>query len=282
MNPEKRKQFLCELQTTPTSYSVNYISGCYHNCQYPCQTKLFLIAHKRIENENNFTNIKYDPETIIKLKKELKRKKEKPTFIHLSTMSDFFQMSSDKLTLVPEIKKMSIEILKVLIEKKIKYSVLTKGFYPDEIEKIDTPINNNVYGISIVSLSETFREQFEPNTAIYKKRIETLKNLHLQGYKTFTCIIPYPSPEYDPTAKNIDALLQSISFCKAIMFQRLTYESPSKHCKSLPIFWKNNIKFLQETEEKIKDFCDKKNIKFFTSQKLPLGSPKILNFIMQI
>jgi hypothetical protein len=52
---------------------------------------------------------------------------------------------------------------------------------------------NNYYGVKLLSLNEAFREQWEPRSAAYRKRIVTLRRIHEAGYKTWVSLDPFPA-----------------------------------------------------------------------------------------
>ena len=77
-------------------------------------------------------------------------------------------------------------------------------------------LQDNEYGITLVSLNNEFKKIFEPYSAPYEKRIESLYKLHKAGLKTWVSIEPYPTPNLDKTSPNIEALLEKISFVNIV------------------------------------------------------------------
>ena len=76
-----------------------------------------------------------------------------------------------------EIAKMSLEAVHLLNVYGIRCTVLTKGLLPIELaDKKKYPLDNE-YGITLISLDETYREKMEPAAAPYAKRLEAMKAL---------------------------------------------------------------------------------------------------------
>ena len=153
-----------------------------------------------------------------------------------------------------DIKNLTLRIIERLNRKRIKVTTLTKGYYPIEI--LDNKFqSNNEYGVTLVSLNKKFKEEFEPFSAPYKTRIESLKKLHESGLKTWVSIEPFPTPNLDETAINIDSLLNEIGFVDKIIFGKMNY-----NIKSTRFF--NSKDFYEATALKVIRFCDKNDIKY--------------------
>jgi len=73
---------------------------------------------------------------------------------------------------------------------------LTKGVFPEELGQRNSFSINNEYGITLVSLDEDFRKEYEPNASDFKDRISSLKYLHRKGFKTWVSMEPYPTPNF--------------------------------------------------------------------------------------
>ncbi|MEW6109237.1 MAG: hypothetical protein AB1632_08770 [Nitrospirota bacterium] len=89
--------------------------------------------------------------------------------------------------------------------------------------------NPNEYGITLVSLSETFRKDFEPNSAKFKDRIDALKYLYKKGFKTWVSMEPYPTPNI--IKQDLMEILETVSFVDKIVFGRLNYNVKSSEFK---------------------------------------------------
>ncbi|MDI3311391.1 MAG: radical SAM protein, partial [Thermoanaerobacterium sp.] len=139
--------------------------------------------------------------------------------------------------------KKSIEIINLLNAHGIPCTALTKGVLPKEL---DTTQKINVYGITLISLDENFRKKFEPYSAPYAMRINSLRYLHDKGYKTWVSIEPYPTPNI--INQDFDYILKQISFVDKIIFGRLNYNKKVSE-------YKGYQEFYNELSEKVIEYC---------------------------
>ncbi|MBI2252898.1 MAG: radical SAM protein [Armatimonadetes bacterium] len=149
------------------------------------------------------------------LDKEIPKYKDKIKYVHLCFSTDPFMYNQEK------INDLSLKIIDKLNKNNIRCTVLTKGIFPSEIASKNGVSKNNEYGITLVSLSEKFRKEFEPNSAAFKDRIESLKYLHKKGFKTRVSMEPYPTPNL--IEQNLLEILESVSFVNKIFFGRWNY-----------------------------------------------------------
>jgi len=203
------------------------------------------------------------------LEKEVSKYRDKINFVHLSFMTDPFMYDIETDNLVPEIKDLTLKIILFLNRNGIRVTTLTKGFYPDDILEMNF-LQDNEYGITLVSLNNEFKKFFEPYSAPYKKRIESLYKLHKAGLKTWVSIEPYPTPNLDKTSPNIEALLEKISFVNKIIFGKINYNIQSKH-------FKNSEEFYRKMAKKVIEFCNKHNIKYHIKFGTPYSVEKTKN-----
>ncbi len=200
------------LKDTP---SINITKGCIHSCVY-CYARGFTDAPPRGE-VHLYQNL---PEM---LEKDLDKKRKLPRWVSFSTASDAFQN-------VDEILDITYKTMKLLLERGISISFLTKGFIPSDFIELfrkyifvsqpespyfeyykslsvchsefisEAPVLNmaNNYNIlkqiqddnqktvykktiqariGIVSLSEDYRNLFEPHTASIFQRLLNIRNL---------------------------------------------------------------------------------------------------------
>ena len=149
-----------------------------------------------------------------------------------------------------EICKMSLKCIEKINAYKIPCSVLTKGVLPKELANMS---KKNEYGITLISLNEDFRKDMEPGSAPYMERIQALKYLHDQGYKTWVSIEPYPTPNI--VEQNISEILNKICFVDRIVFGRANY---NKAISS----YNNHKVFYNEQAQIVIDFCKKNKIDY--------------------
>ena len=145
----------------------------------------------------------------------------------------------------PEVCEISLKAIKKLNDADIQCNILTKGKLPLELKKYS---KKNEYGITLVSLDEKYRNEYEPNTVSYIKRISALKKLHDAGCKTWVSIEPYPTPNI--INQDLMVLLEKIKFVDKIIFGRTHYN------KIISEF-KDHKDFYNKEAEKVIKFCKK-------------------------
>jgi DNA repair photolyase len=157
------------------------------------------------------------------LDKEIPKYKNKIKYVHLCFSTDPFMYKQKQVC------DLSLKIIDKLNRNNIRCTVLTKGIFPSELGNRNGFSNKNEYGITLVSLSERFRKEFEPNSANFKNRIESLKYLHKKGFKTWVSMEPYPTPNL--IKQDLIKILESVSFVDKIIFGRLNYNVKSSEFK---------------------------------------------------
>ena len=148
----------------------------------------------------------------------------------------------------PKIAELSLKIIDKLNENDIRCTILTKGCYPKELGSRNGQSTRNEYGITLVSLDEDFRKEFEPNSAPFKDRIKSLKNLSIKGFKTWVSMEPYPTPNL--IKQDLLRILDAVSFVNKIIFGRLNYSVKSSEFKYTKEFYNSQalsvIKFCKK------------------------------------
>ncbi|MHB1442281.1 MAG: radical SAM protein, partial [Candidatus Humimicrobiaceae bacterium] len=132
----------------------------------------------------------------------------------------------------------------------VKCTVLTKGILPEELDQMHI---ENEYGITLISLNEIYRSEYEPFSAPYLERINSLYKLHKKGFKTWVSIEPYPTPNI--LKQDFNEILNTISFVDKIIFGRLNYN---------PLVTKYNgkVEYYNNLSQQVIDFCNSNNIKY--------------------
>jgi three-Cys-motif partner protein len=277
----KRKSLLYETKVEYGNWTINHIVGCKHGCRFPCYAMMLAKKFGWIKDYKDWMTPRIAENALELLEKEIPKYKNKIDFVHLCFMSDPFMYDLDNKDLIPEIKELTLKIIEMLNQNGIRVTTLTKGIYPDEIIHKESFIQSNEYGITLVSLSENFKKNFEPFSAPYKLRIDSLKKLAYNGLNTWVSLEPYPTPDLDETAQNIEEILDNISFVKKIIFGKLNYRRLSQYKtinnKNNFSIWKNNDDFYKEIAEKIINFCHKNNIKYHIKIGTPLSSNNTIN-----
>ncbi|WP_300721006.1 radical SAM protein [uncultured Brachyspira sp.] len=244
MKTIKRKSLLYKTKVEYGDYTMNHVLGCAHGCNYPCYAYLLAKRFGNISSYSDWLEPRLVENTIELLDKELPKLHQKINSVHLCFTSDPFMYGYD------EIKNMTIEAIKKINSFGIKCTVLTKGILPDELLAL-SPINE--YGITLVSLSEEYREKFEPYSSTYIERIKSLYNLHTNGLKTWVSIEPYPTPNI--IEQNIMDILEKISFTNKIIFGRTNYSK-------LISAYKEHRLFYNQEAKKVIQYCKKNKIDF--------------------
>ena len=112
---------------------------------------------------------------------------------------------------------------------------------------------DNEYGISIISLSETFRKKMEPGSAPIQKRLNALRDLHNVGCKTWVSIEPYPTPNI--FKQDLANILEAVSFVDKIIFGRMNYN------KDVTAY-KDTKTFFNESAAEVINFCTEHRINY--------------------
>lgn len=242
-----RKTLLYKSGVEYADYAVNHAEGCSHGCTYPCYAMMMKKRCGIIKTYKNWLNPKIVGNALELLDKEIPKYKKDIKFVYLSFATDPFMYKQK------EIIDLSLKIIKRLNEDNIKTISISKGIYPKELIKSEVYGSNNEYGSTIVSLSEDFRKKHEPFAASIKDRIESLRLLHNNGFKTWVSMEPYPTPNF--IKQDIEKILKEISFVNKIVFGKWNYRKATSYFKD----YKN---FYNESSHKIIDFCKKNGIDY--------------------
>lgn len=226
-------------------YTINHVQGCFHGCRYPCYAYMMARTHGRVSTYYEWCAPKLVSNAPELLLKELKHKRIKPDEIHLCLTTDPFMNG------FPEVSEMSLRLISIINSHGIRCSILTKGEIPSALADRKRFPADNLYGISLVSLNEAFRERWEPNAVSYSARIRALKSLHDKGCRTYVHIEPYPTPNI--LEQNLADLLKAVEFVDNIYFSGWNYNNIVKQSLDYNKFYSSQI-------SKVRDFCSEHNI----------------------
>lgn len=237
MNTIKRKTMLYKTGVEYGDYTMNHVQGCSHGCKYPCYAFLMKKRFGQIKDYETWIEPNLVSNTLQLLDREIPKLQGIIQSVQLCFTTDPF------MTGHPEITKMSIEAIKKLNAANIKCTTLTKGITPIELANLSA---ENEYGITLVSLDESFREIYEPGAATFKDRLSALKALHDAGCRTWVSIEPYPTPNI--LEQNLNELLEAVSFTDRIVFGRMNY---SKVVNSFT----DHKRFYNEKAAEVIEYC---------------------------
>jgi len=261
----KRKTLLYKTKVEYGNFTINHILGCSHGCNYPCYARMLAIRYGKIKNYEDWLHPRIVSNALELLDKEIPKYKKEIEFVHLSFTTDPFMYDPVNKRVYPQIKELTLKIIEKLNKNGIKVTVLTKGIFPKELVNFDKFSKENEYGITLVSLNKEFKKKFEPYSAPFSDRINSLKFLHNKGLKTWVSIEPYPTPNLDPDAYNIEKLLNKIKFVDKIIFGKLNYNVESNKFES-------NEEFYRECVRKVIAFCKKHGIKYHIKEGTPYST----------
>ena len=225
-------------------YTMNHVQGCAHRCQYPCYAFVMKKRFGQIKDYNSWLEPYLVSNTLELLDEEIPRLRDKIQSVQLCFSTDPFMMG------YPEVSTMSLAAIRKLNDNGIKCTVLTKGILPIELADM---LEENEYGITLVSFTEAFRKRMEPHTAKYKDQLVALQALHDRGCKTWVSIEPYPTPNL--VRQNLDTILDAVAFTDKIIFGRTNY---SREVSSFP----GHKDFYNQCAKRTIAFCDERGIAY--------------------
>jgi DNA repair photolyase len=201
-------------------WCINHVQGCSHGCRYPCYAWMMAHSHGRADSYDDWCRPYLVTNAEELLTKELDRMKVRPETIHLCLTTDPFMYGH------PEVTEITLRLIALINSYGIRCSTLTKGRMPVDLADRDRFPETNTHGISLVSLSEEFRREWEPGAATYKERICALRELHDLGCMTLVHIEPYPTPNI--IEQDLMVLLEAVAFADEIWFGRWNYNDRIK------------------------------------------------------
>lgn len=235
-----RKTLLYKSGVEYADFSINHVEGCSHGCRYPCYAMLLKKRCGIIKNYKEWTSPKIVANALDLLDKEIPKYKNRIKFVHLCFTTDPFMYKQR------EVEDLTLAIIKRLHEDNIRCTVLTKGVYPQDLLRKARYGEDNEYGISLVSLNKKFKSEFEPFSAPFQERIDSLKMLHKNGLKTWVSMEPYPTPNL--VKQDLQKILEKIRFVDKIVFGKLNYNVKTSE-------FENNKMFYEYCANEVADFC---------------------------
>jgi DNA repair photolyase len=245
----KRKSMLYVTGVEYGDYTINHILGCAHGCKYPCYAYMMKKRFGQVCSYDEWLKPYLVSNTLELLDKEIPKLKNDIKSVQLCFTTDPFMYEYD------EIAEISIAAIKKLNAAGIKCIVLTKGLLPIELAKLSS---ENEYGITLISLDETYRQRMEPGAASYDARLAAMRALHNKGCKTWVSMEPYPTPNL--IEQNLKELLEAVSYTDKIIFGRTNYS------KEVSAYLKHK-KFYNEKAAEVIRFCNERGIQYHIKEK---------------
>jgi DNA repair photolyase len=247
----RRKSLLYKSEVEYADFCLNHVEGCSHGCKYPCYAYIMKRRCGIVKTYKEWCKPKIVSNALELLDKEIPKYKSKMKYVHLCFSTDPFMYEQE------EVCNLSLKIIEKLNKNDIRCTVLTKGILPRELGNRNSFSSANEYGITLVSLSETFKKEFEPNSAKFKDRIDSLKYLHRKGFKTWVSMEPYPTPNL--IKQDLMEILEAVSFVDKIVFGRLNYNVKSSEFKYFKEFYNSHALY-------VTNFCRRNKIIYHIKQ----------------
>lgn len=260
----KRKSLLYKSGVNHTDYCINHVEGCSHGCKYPCYAFLMKKRWGVVKSYEEWCHPKIVSNAFELLEKEIPKLKNKIKSVHLCFSTDPFMYNRHEVT------ELSLKIIHELNRNDIPVSTLTKGITPEELaDSNQFKQADNDYGITLVSLDEDLRKNFEPNSAPFYKRIHALRLLHERGCRTYVTVEPYPTPNL--VKQNLKEILEAISFADRIIFGRMNYSRHVTEYKEYKGFYNEMARFFI-------GYCEERGIGWYLKEKTLTEGESTLDF----
>lgn len=239
-----RKSMLYRTGVEYGDWAMNHVQGCSHGCKYPCYAYLMAKRFGRVSSYDDWCSPAIVDNTIDLLRHELPRCKDRIGTVQLCFTTDPFMYGYD------EIGSMSLDAMALINSYGVPCVALSKGVLPDGLAGLS---RDNVYGITLVSLDEGYRERVEPGAAPYEERIAALGRLHDAGFRTWVSMEPYPTPNI--LEQELAPILERVSFADKIIFGRTHY---NKVVSSYP----ECREFYDKAARDVIDFCNRRGLDY--------------------
>ena len=122
-----------------------------------------------------------------------------------------FNTASDSFQAHPDILDITYQTMKILLERGISLSVLTKGWIPDRFIEMYERFSELITArIGLVSIAPHYRNVFEPGTATVEQRLSNIDQLKEIGVDVSVRIDPI-IPFYTDDSDSIRSLFEMLS-----------------------------------------------------------------------
>ncbi len=269
----RRKSLFYESKVEYGGWTINHVQGCAHGCRYPCYAMMLAKRTGRVKSYEEWCRPHVVENALELLDAELPRLAARIDSVHLCFTTDPFMYDAAVGGPVAEVVDLTTRIIERLNERGICVTTLTKGVYPEDfVERTRSLSPRNQYGLSVVSLSEAFRLQWEPGSAPLAARIASARRLAQAGQRTWASVEPYPTPNIDSSSDNVEPLLEAISFVDSIVFGRWNY---SRLVSSFPD-WKWHY---ERTARRVASWCDSHGTTLHIKKGTPLSDQYVADVL---
>ena len=143
--------------------SINPTLGCIHQCAY-CYAR----GYANYPGDGNVLVYANLPE---KLKNELSTRRKLPAYV-------FFSPACDVLQSIPQVLKVTYELMRILLENGIGVNLLTKGRIPVKFIQLFREYKELIHvQIGVTTLDYDIQRKIEPFTAFPRERIQNIERL---------------------------------------------------------------------------------------------------------
>lgn len=171
-----------------SSWAVNFYNGCENNCDY-CYCKKGVLGRLWANEPQLKKCFKDEEDALQAFQKELMENHGK-----VSEHGILFSFTTDPM--LPKTWGMTFEAMEFAVRHNVPVQVLTKR--TDWMEEFDIRNLEGLYNEHKDKIAFGFtltgRDDLEPNASSNADRIEAMRKLHAQGFKTFASIEPVVEP----------------------------------------------------------------------------------------
>ncbi|KPL19725.1 MAG: hypothetical protein AMJ92_01940 [candidate division Zixibacteria bacterium SM23_81] len=193
-------------------YALNPYTGCEHGCIY-CYSDFMRRFRRHGEEWGQFVDVKVNAPGV--LRRQLSR--SQPGLVSLSTVTDPYQPLERRYELTRA-------CLQELIKSQFPVSILTKSALVLRDLDLLVKLDEVDVGLTITTLDEGLREDFEPRADSIQERLRALRKLSAVGVQTWVFFGPV-LPFFSDRREIIDDMLATFRDCGAqhVLVDRLNF-----------------------------------------------------------
>jgi DNA repair photolyase len=215
-----------------TPYASNVALGCTNNCSYCYVPKAYHTKAGKIRHP------KQSPKSLVETQLN------NPFCPKIEGV--FLSFGTDPF--LNENRNDTEELIRFLFHRNIRVATLSK------IATDGCASNGEVrHGMTVVSVENKFRNQFEPNTSSPLTRVADLRGLK-ENWNQYVWVSMEPYPPSTIYKQNFQLLLEGLSFVDFIVFGKWNY-SKSASTEEARLGYANNVEVLE-------DFCKANRIRY--------------------